>query len=339
MTNFAYHPLAHPLELPVQKLYVRCMAEQPVYLPPREGATPGTTLAGIFGSALGAVACLRRDSGSCFNGNIADPQCASPAECPVVWLYKPYSAVHRRAFSRPVLLRAPALESMLPVENFTLEVTLWGRQAIAARETTVRVLHEMGQSGLNGVSGNVKFAVQDIETEPALTLAQRLENLPPSRSLLLEFQTPFLHQEKDLRGKRYFHNGQVLPLAGILGNTAYTLTAWDMEDRKFGEALDGKARHSLARDSRDNAYEAAQHIQIMRADLAPADIGKRISRGNRHRYPLQGFVGLTELAGDLASAMPWLLALSLAGGGQQRAAGFGSVRIWFDPDSFRQSDE
>jgi hypothetical protein len=39
-----YNPCVVPLDLLVQELTVRCQAEQPLYLPPRAGATPGTTL-------------------------------------------------------------------------------------------------------------------------------------------------------------------------------------------------------------------------------------------------------------------------------------------------------
>jgi hypothetical protein len=43
--------------------------------------------------------------------------------------------VHRRNLARPVLLHARALESQLPVDAFDLEVTLWGRRAVATWET------------------------------------------------------------------------------------------------------------------------------------------------------------------------------------------------------------
>jgi CRISPR/Cas system endoribonuclease Cas6 (RAMP superfamily) len=60
------------------------------------------------------------------------------------------------------------------------------------------------------------------------------------------------------------------------------------------------------------------------------EVGERYSRGNKQMMSLEGFVGLAELGGDLRAALPWLLTLALAGGGQKRAMGFGSVRMWLD---------
>jgi hypothetical protein len=110
-----YNPLIQPFELPVQKLVAHCISEAPLYFPPSEGATPGTTLCGTFGQVL----------------------CNYPNSSVVPWLYKPYSEVHHRNFARPVLLRAKELESTEPVDVFSLEVTLWGRHAIAAQDVVV----------------------------------------------------------------------------------------------------------------------------------------------------------------------------------------------------------
>jgi hypothetical protein len=40
--------LKHPFELPIQKLTAYCVTERP--FPPHQSNTPGTTLAGAFGS-------------------------------------------------------------------------------------------------------------------------------------------------------------------------------------------------------------------------------------------------------------------------------------------------
>jgi hypothetical protein len=106
-----------------------------------------------------------------------------------------------------------------------------------------------------------------------------------------------------------------------------------MEDRDLGERFDKKLRHSLARDARDAAFEAAEGLLILRTHLSPVEIGERYSRGTKKTMSLQGFIGLAELAGNFEVAMPWLLTLALAGGGQKRAMGFGTVRMWLDFDT------
>ncbi|MCK5665738.1 MAG: CRISPR system precrRNA processing endoribonuclease RAMP protein Cas6 [Thiotrichaceae bacterium] len=315
-----YNPLFHPFELPIQKLFAHCVTERPLFFPPRLGSTPGTTLAGTFGTALWSAVCHSNCNTS------GEPHCQNPSECVVPWLYKPYSKTQHRNFARPVLLRAIELEGTEPVDVFTLEVTLWGRHAIAAQEAVKDTLKKMGELGLKGENELVRFNISKIETAPCLTLAQQIKDLPEVSSVLLEFQTPFLHKEKNEEGERQFHTDQSLPIISILGNSAYNLVAWDIEDREL--SLDGKNRHYLARDARDRAWKAAEELLVVRSHLSSVDIGKRYSRGNQQTMSLQGFVGMAELTGDLKYALPWLLALSLAGGGQKRAMGFGSVRLW-----------
>jgi len=324
---YNYNPLSHPFELPVQKFLAHCITDKPIFLPPHEGSTPGTTLAGAFGSALWSTICHNNPPCS----RQTNPRCQKPNDCILPWLYKPYSEVHHRNFARPVLLRAAELESIEPVERFTLEVTLWGRHAIAAQQEVIATLKKMGELGLNSDKNQVYFGIAQIETAPTLTLAQRIQTLPEKPdSILLEFQTPFLHQEKTPEGKRYFHTQPNLPIVSILGNVAYNLVAWDIEDRNVGEELDQKQRHSLARDARDVAWQAGEGLTIVRTHLSPVSIGKRYSRTNRQSMSLEGFVGLVELSGDLKAAMPWLQALALIGGGQKRAMGFGAVQMWLN---------
>jgi hypothetical protein len=325
---YNYQPLSHPFELPVQKILAHCITDKPIFLPPHEGSTPGTTLAGAFGSALWSTICPNKPpcNRQQKKGSL---HCQKPNNCILPWLYKPYSEVQHRNFARPVLLRAAELESIESVEHFTLEVTLWGRKAIAAQQEVIATLKKMGELGLNSEKNQVYFAIAKIETNPALTLAQRIQTLPEKPdSILLEFQTPFLHQEKTPKGKRYFHTQPNLPIVSILGNVAYNLVAWDIEDRSIGEELDQKQRHSLARDARDIAWQAGEGLSIVRTHLSPVSIGTRFSRTNRQNMSLEGFVGLVELTGELEAAMPWLQALALIGGGQKRAMGFGVVQMW-----------
>ncbi len=94
--------------------------------------------------------------------------------------------------------------------------------------------------------------------------------------------------------------------------------------------MDQKQRHSLARDARDVAWQAAKGLTIVRSHLSPVSIGKRFSRTNRQNMSLEGFVGLVELSGELETAIPWLQVLALIGGGQKRSMGFGAVQMWMN---------
>ncbi|MEK8020260.1 MAG: hypothetical protein VSS75_025590 [Candidatus Parabeggiatoa sp.] len=196
-----YDPLLHPLELPVQKLLVQCVTDRPLFFPPRQGSTPGTSLAGAYGTALWAAvcSCLKTEAGSCNKSSSKEPHCQAPNECFVPWLYKPYSTVHRRNFARPVLLRSAELENMEPLNAFTLEVTLWGRQAISALEAVKETLKKMGELGLSTEGMIVHFMLTQVQEGPILTLAEQLQAQPPASSILLEFQTPFYIKKKTRR--------------------------------------------------------------------------------------------------------------------------------------------
>ena len=327
-----YDPLVHPLELPVQQLTVQCRAGQPLYFAPHNGSTPGTTLYGAFGNAVWASACKRgKDYQTLCNYN--PPECSQPEKCIIPWLFKPYSTVQRRTLARPVLIQAPALEQMQPVESFNLQVTLWGRHAIQAHDTVITTLAEMGRVGLQDSSDRrIGYAIEHIDTEDFFTLGQRLEALQNTywQQALLRFRTPFLHREPVVQddGKReklFFAAGE-LPLAKILGNIAYELVAWDLEDRGPHGDTDS-SRHDLARQARYAAQESVAEIAV-NADLQPVRIGQRRSKSNGHAFFIEGFVGDVELSGDINAALPWLLTLSLMGGGQKRAMGFGSVGFW-----------
>ena len=124
---------------------------------------------------------------------------------------------------------------------------------------------------------------------------------------------------------------RMAPLANLLGNVAYELAAWDMEDRSPDAALDRQTRHDLARRALYAAQAAAGRLRLVRSKLHPVDLGMRTAKTDGRTFPLQGFQGLAELEGPVAEVLPWLLALSLGGGGQKRAMGCGNVRLWLGP--------
>ena len=328
-----YDPSIDPLELPVQTLTVDCRAGAPLTFPRHAGATAGTTFNGAFGNAIWEVGCARRLQGlpACNHGQ---DRCQQPTYCPVPWLYKPYSQIHRRNFTRPVLFQTPDLETGEPVTAFRLQLTLWGRQALHLRATVEAALHTMGQRGLRSGGTRVPFVVTGIEADAARTLAERAAILTAAkhwREALLVFETPFLHREtvtmESGQREKLFLAGGALPLAAILGNRAYDLAAWDMEDRERDD-LDAVARHNLARQSRRTAEALTESLCITTCDLQPVDLGARLSKTDGNAFPLHGFIGQAHITGDLNPAMPWLLALALGGGGQKRAMGFGIVRLW-----------
>ncbi len=333
-----YDPLIASLEFPVQVLTARCRAQAPLHFPPSPGSTPGTTLSGAFGNALWDCACVLKQSGPAACKTTKDTQCRQPQRCPLPWLYKPYSPVHRRSLTRPVLFRAPDLEQGTPVSVFSLTVILWGRHAIAARDSVEHTLRTMGAVGLSLPHGTrVPFAITTLAAEPPQTLAERtaaLTGVPWQRALLM-FETPCLHREtvtvaEDRREKLFLAGGE-LPLNTLLGNCAYELAAWDMEDRAPGLSLDRQTRHDLAREARETVRSLAESLYITHCDLHPVALGSRYSKTNGRQYPLTGFIGQAQLAGPIEPVLPWLLALALGGGGQKRAMGFGSVRLWLEP--------
>lgn len=324
-----YDPLTDPFHLPVQTLRIDCEADRPLWFPPRAGATPGTTLWGAFGDALLAEACVRAraDLGGC--GDAAGT-CLSPEACPLRWLYKPWSDAHSRTMARPVLLRAVDLEREQGRRAFRLEATLWGRKAIAARPLIERTLRRMGERGLRpggDAAAPVPFRLISMAAEPPATLAERAAARPAGLGrVALVFETPYLL--KRLRGMppEAWPGGAAVTLAEVLGNAAYELAAWDMEDRELSAAA-AKSRHRLCLDARDAARAAAGRLAWVDGELFPAEVGPRLSRSNAHAFPLRGFVGYAEYAGEGEAAWPWLLALALGGGGEKRPWGFGRVRV------------
>lgn len=327
-----YDPLTDPLRLPVQQLTAHCLAERPLYFPPREGSTPGTTFNGAFGSEIWAVGCQRRQQGlpAC---NQTQDHCQQPAACPVHWLYKPYSTAHRRAFSRPVLLHAPGLDSANPITSFTLKITLWGRHAIRHRTVVEQTIRAMGQAGLGSEGSRTRFTVAEMTAELPMALGDKAAALIANnvwRRVLLAFETPFLYRATveghDGQKEKLFLAGGALPLSAMLGNRAYELAAWDMEER--GLDLDSQARHDLARQTRQHVEALAEALIVTDHSLVPVNHGSRQAKSNGRFFPIQGFVGQAQIEGDINPVLPWLLALAVGGGGQKRAMGFGVVRLW-----------
>jgi hypothetical protein len=262
-----YEPLTDPFELPVQRLTAFCQTERSFVLPPRAGTIPGTTLWGAFGQALWQTACLSRRIGCA--ASVGARGCRFPQLCPIPWLYKPYSEVHRRNMDRPVLLHARALERHQPVEAFEIEVTLWGRHAVTAREAVLRTLTAMGASGLNVNEQSVRFQIMEIRADPVRTIAECTASLCKLDwpQALLVFETLMSYREtveiEPGVKKKLFLAGGTLPLPKIVGNCAFKLVAWDLEDREVGEAFDEDTRNRLCREAREAAQQTVGELEIV----------------------------------------------------------------------------
>jgi hypothetical protein len=252
----------------------------------------------------------------------------------VRWLYKPYSSVQKHDLTRPVLLYLDSVPPDAPDARFDLHVTLWGRQAICHQPLIARIL-EQPLVRQDGAWIYPKFLTQKLT--PPRTLAERVADLAaqaPQR-VLLDFVSPFQHQQwvrlapDDI--ERLIMAGGALPIGKILGNLAYELTAWDMEDRDAGELLPHKeTREQLAEQARDEAFQRGECLTVVHSRLKAVPVHWERSRSNEQRFPTGGFRGIVELAGDIQGALPWLVALATGGGGQRRALGYGRVRLWLE---------
>jgi len=321
----SYHPLHSPLELPVQVLKLHCLAHQPIFWTAQAGSTPSTTLAGSFGQVVWQL--CAQGVNHCEQQRGDTLYCQQGQACPVHWLYKPFSSVHRRDFARPVFLYSPTLiQAESEVSSFELEMILWGRHAVAAQAQVLQVVQAMGQQGLRCENQLIPFSVIETITEPVASLGERLARWHGVQRMLLEFITPLVLKRRDGETRQNYTLEEGLPLSDVLANVAYEWVAWDLEDRL--SELDKTERHQLACTARDATRQIAAGLTVNRLHWQQEDLGTRFSRSNRHVYDVSGFVGLAEIGGDVWTAAPWLLALCLAGGGQRRALGFGTVRAW-----------
>ncbi|MEO5377942.1 MAG: hypothetical protein H7832_09210 [Magnetococcus sp. DMHC-6] len=329
-----------PFDLPTQILKFRCQAERPLYFcQGREGATLGTTLAGAFGEALCQVGCARQRNGAprCLDLDHQNFVCPEEEACHFSWLYKPYSKIHRRPLGRPIGLRAPELEGDQPVTQFSLQVILWGRHTLAGRAVILDALHAMGSNGFKIEGRSIRFRLlSSAQEESVLTLQNRIQHLtnPTRHHALLTLATPLLipsrTTDEDGSHIRTHPKAGAFNVATLLGNCAYELTAWDLEDRQEKSAFDHTTRHHLCRQARQNAeITCVKSVKMTQNHLSLVDLGHRTSRSNGRPFPLQGLIGHLELTGDINAILPWLVVLDLCGGGQRRSMGFGAIRLWF----------
>jgi hypothetical protein len=330
-----YDLLSSPFELPVNILLIQCNSEYPLIFSSHEGATPGTTLNGALGEALLEVGCTiaSEEGNHCIEDHKGLLLCKHPKQCPVPKIYKPFSEVQRRSFPRPIRLRY--VESRPPTKKFSLITILWGQKANMNIKIIQNALHHMGKKGLYLKERFIPFKIEVIKSVFAGTLKDYIYQKFPEpqdiNSMLLEFTTPFYYERK-IEKTRWILGGGELPLGKILGNVAYELTSWHLEDLELFD--EKQTRDNLAQASREYVESAAGEISVEKSFLIPINYGKRYSRRNKKSFYLQGVVGYTIICGNISKILPWLVTLSLWGGGQKKSYGSGDVKLWIDPDSF-----
>lgn len=294
---------ASPLDLPVQEVRIHCVPERPIGFPPRPGATPGTTLAGAFKSAVHAIQ-------------------------PDSWLLPQLLSVLRHNRMPVAVLRAPDLEPGSTVGAFTLVLRLRGRRALRLTHIAEQALLHMGKQGLLIEGGAVPFAVLEAEPSRIATL-EELAGLWPQallRRALLEFATPTLLAGK-ARVPPEWLTPAGFPLARLVGNFAYELAALDLADR--GAAVEREECEELCGQARDHVAGAiGENLKVVRCDLRTMDMGTRRSASNGRNFPQHGLMGTILVEGDFVDSLPWLYAWAYMGAGQATGMGYGWMRLW-----------
>lgn len=306
-----------PFRLPIAVFRIQAHLSTPLCLDPRSGASLATTLRGAYDGALLHAGCARQPGQQPCQGDDGDPRgvtCGRPDTCPIPALYKPRSAAQRRDHPSPIGLN---VEQTAPA-RLSGRVTLWGRRALAARTLALNALAGAGRRGLWDGARTVRF---DVVVEPvfegtlgAWVLRQHGPEAEPCR-VLVEFMSPC--------------QGEPLRFGALAGQAAHDLVQWDLEDSGASPTLGKRGCDDLADGARACAERAFERVTVAARQLDVEDLGQRYSRGNRHRFRLEGVRGFIELRGDLTAAWPWLVLMALRGVGQKRAFGLGGVRLWW----------
>jgi hypothetical protein len=306
-----------PFRLPIAVFRIRANLSSPLCLDVRAGASLATTLRGAYDAALVRAGCRRPLGSPPCHDDDRSPRgvtCAVPLACPVAALYKPRSMTQRRDHPSPIDLRI----EQTAATQLAGRVTLWGRRALAARGLIFDALTSMGRRGLWDGSQAVRF---DAIVEPvfegtlgAWVLGQQRHAAGHGR-VLVELSSPC--------------HGAPRPFGPLAGLTAHDLVQWDLEDSGASATLGKRGCDDLAEGARACAESAFERVTIVASRLDVEDRGQRYSRGNRHRFRIEGVSGFIELRGDLTAAAPWLMLMALRGVGQKRAFGLGSLRLWW----------
>jgi len=315
--------------LPVEIFTAYCQSNTALVLPIKSGATPGTTLFGSFGDILLDNHCQQKQN--CLH-NRAEFECKLPQTCPLKWLFKPYSDIHHRHFPRPIFMYSRELENRVPVTHFKLHITLWGQHAIQQKTCIQQSLITLAEKGFLLNSQPQSFQISHFSTSKAQSLEELITPYSQQaiNSVLFLFETPLRYREKvrhpNGKTESFWQAAGEPPIRELIANSAYELAAWQLEDSQQTQ-IDKQQRHQHCQQIKHSVVDLLEKTYPDNWLLYPASVGQRYSKSEQKEFQLDGFRGFTELKGDLNAALPWLIALALQGGGQNRAMGFGRIRL------------
>lgn len=312
--------LNNPFDLPVCRVVARCIADQPIFLPPRAEYFPGNTVRGLLRRAVWETCCEERLGGGCIRqqGRSQDRHCTRDGQCLAQRINEP------RGFGGtgiPVVWsRIPELEEGGSLQSFTWEWLLRGRRVCAEAERVTDAIRTAGVLGLANAGGSGQFDLADIRTSHIASIGERSKWLPQgTMRAKLEFETPVMVPEaaSDPLGL----------LASVMGTRAYYLVLADILDR--GMETTREAAEARASAVRTEVEMRVAELTIRRADLIPWEWRQRSGSSGR-TFPLRGYLGQIEFEGDLSELYPWLVNLAWDRAGQHGSLGLGVTRLWLD---------
>jgi hypothetical protein len=247
--------------------------------------------------------------------------------------------VLERDFASPVLVRAWPSRSYADGFESTVDVVLCGRTATESAALMHETMESLGRAGVGPIARPVGFRVARVGVEFEGHLMEIAGPEPePGEELMLELVTPAgsdpsrISKANQSRFLTPSEERTRFPLGWLLGNVADDLVRWDIEDRGLTVVYGKDASDELAVRARKAAETAARQLVISGSAIFKTrqTMDSRSSTSSRGNgvHPLVGCTGHLLLSGDLRAVWPWLLGAAVRGFAQQRAKGFGRVRLW-----------
>jgi hypothetical protein len=191
-----------------------------------------------------------------------------------------------------------------PRDEFELEITLWGRRAIATREEIRTAVRRMGEE----LHDPAPFICEERDRKPARTLKELADDLPRiARRLTLTLETPLdIDEEPPLCMKE------------LAVDAARRLARFDLEDRGETGTVDPTA----------HAEEAARRARAALGSLRPGFYNLGQESFGEDEITSIGWMGHCDYERPGPEAWPWLLALALGRAGRGRREGYGAFSLW-----------
>ncbi len=295
-------------------------------------------------------------------------QCSLPDCCPAALFYKPVDGLFKDLPPPMTLRSAEFEGLMWHGEcQFCLTV-FGSRAVASAKELVSAVSEMASQGIDNGLREAVRMDVVAFSASRFRTIAERATEYLASwekrnrPDILVEFATTLVHRVQghgDFAGQelrqgrpvlRWFSGAtgeireQPAPGTGcgswrkdfllhLFKNFGGAMVRWDLYQRFRAGDLAGDALKERLRTWEKKGCNAAQNLDIRRASLSAAEHRTRFSVELGGLKPkkvvnLRGTRGHVLLTGDLAPAIPWLVAMEVCGVGAMHSWGCGEVRLW-----------